>query len=255
MKKIALGIEYDGSAFHGWQRQRDVYSIQETLETALSKVAAHPVETVAAGRTDAKVHALGQVVHFECHTERTERAWVFGANTELPPSVRVLWAKEVPSHFNARYSALARRYRYIIYNHPIRPCLYRNQVGWYYKKLDIHKMRVAASHWLGEHDFSSFRASQCQSKTPVRNVIEINIQEKEQDWIMIEIEANAFLHHMVRNMVGALWHIGSGEYEPDWAHELLLARDRRLAGITAPPQGLYLMAVMYPEEFELTRYN
>lgn len=249
--RIAMGLEYDGHPFHGWQRQAHACSIQETLETALAKVASHPIKTIAAGRTDAGVHATGQVIHFDTHAIRSEHAWLFGTNTALPKSIRVLWIRFVPQHFHARYSALSRRYRYVIYNNLIRPSLFRTAVGWYYKKLDIQKMREGARHWLGEHDFSSFRASECQSKTTVRQLKEISIQHLNEDWITIDVEANAFLHHMVRNMVGVLWSIGSAKVLPEWAHEVLLARDRRQAGITASPKGLYLTAVNYPVEFEL----
>lgn len=251
IQRFALGIEYDGTAFHGWQRQRQVSSVQETVENALSKVSSQAITVVAAGRTDTGVHATQQVVHFDTSAKRTERAWVMGCNTFLPSSVRILWARPVPLDFDARRSALSRRYRYMVYNHAIRPSLFRTQLGWYYRKLDVQKMREAASYWLGEHDFSSFRASECQSKTPIRKMIEICVDGWDNTWINIEFEANAFLHHMVRNMMGVLWKIGGEEVSPDWAKTLLLAKDRRLASITAPPQGLYLVAVRYPKEFGL----
>jgi len=258
--RLALGIEYDGTAFHGWQRQRDVVSVQETLEKALSKVAAESIKVVAAGRTDTGVHATQQVIHFDTTAERHKDAWIMGTNTFLPPQVRVLWVKPVPSSFDARRSALSRRYLYKIYSHRIRPSLYRNQVGWCFKKLDLQKMREASEFLIGEHDFSSFRASECQSKTPVRRMMEINITSlasshpvinSDSPWINIEFEANAFLHHMVRNMVGVLWKIGAGEAAPEWVKEVLLAKDRKTASITAPPQGLYLIAVRYPECYEI----
>lgn len=246
--RMALGIEYDGTLFKGWQRQKEVRSIQETVEEALSKVASQPIQTIAAGRTDAKVHATYQVIHFDTDAIRSERAWVFGTNTHLPSSVRVLFAKTVERDFDARRSATARRYRYIVHNHPIRPALSRHHVGWYYRKLDVQRMREGAAYWIGEHDFSSFRASECQSKTPFRHVFEITI-ERFQDKVIIEIEANAFLHHMVRNMVGVLWKIGSGQVKSEFANFVLQAKSRKMAGVTASPSGLYLVAVRYPEEF------
>lgn len=255
IQRVAMGVEYDGHSFHGWQRQHHAISVQETLETALSQVAAEPIKIVAAGRTDAGVHATQQVIHFESSANRSERAWVLGTNTALKKPVRILWARPVPSHFSARWSALSRRYRYMVYNHPIRPSLFRTMAGWYYRKLDVQKMRTAAAHWIGDHDFSSFRASECQSKTPVRHIKEITLQQLDEHWISIEFEANAFLHHMVRNMMGVLWKIGAGDASTDWAKEVLLARDRRMAGITAPPYGLYLIAVRYPEEFALPTSN
>lgn len=254
MNRIALGLEYDGTHFKGWQRQKEVRSIQETVEQALTSVATHTIHITAAGRTDAGVHATYQVVHFETSVERIERAWVFGINTILPRAIRALFAKTVSQNFNARRSATARRYRYIVHNNPIRPALFSNQVGWYYRKLDVQKMREAARFWLGEHDFSSFRASECQSKTPIRRVTEISI-DRFQDKVIIEIEANAFLHHMVRNMVGVLWKIGSGGEEISFADKVLQAKNRSLAGVTAPPNGLYLIGVRYPKEFGLPDFN
>lgn len=250
MSRIALGLEYDGSQFRGWQRQALLPSIQATLEEALSQIAVHPVLTVSAGRTDAGVHASGQVVHFDTETTRPERAWVYGTNTLLPESVRVLWAREVPNHFDARRSATGRRYRYVIYNHPLRPSLLRQYVTWYYRKLDVLKMSEASQYWLGEHNFSSFRAAGCQSHSPIRSIASIQISRMG-DQIVVDIVANAFLHHMVRNMVGVLMKIGSGRAMPKWAKEVLDARDRRLAGITASSRGLYLVEVYYSKLFGL----
>lgn len=254
INRIALGLEYDGSRFHGWQRQTEVSSIQAAIEKGLSHVADHPLSITCAGRTDAGVHATEQVIHFDSHAERSERAWVYGTNSILPPEIRILWAKEVPSSFDARHSARLRRYRYILYNHPIRPSLLKGQVGWYYRKLDSRAMEEASQYWLGEQDFSSFRASNCQSKTPIRCLKEIKVRVIE-DLFIIDVAANAFLHHMVRNMVGTLIIIGSGLKPVIWAKELLLARDRRQAGMTASPNGLYLVAVHYPEHFALPRVN
>lgn len=250
IQRIAVGLEYEGSHFRGWQKQATVSSIQEVVQNALTRIAGHSVSVVAAGRTDAGVHATAQVIHFDTSVERSERAWVWGTNTLLPSPVRFLWAREVPLSFDARHSALQRHYRYLIYNHPIRPGLLRGLVGWYYKKLDHEKMQLAAQDWLGKQDFSSFRAAECQSRSAIREVTAIQL-EREGDLIIMGISANAFLHHMVRNMVGALMKIGAGEKPVSWAKELLLAKDRRLAGVTALPNGLYLVAVDYPLPFKL----
>lgn len=252
MNRIALGIEYDGSRFHGWQKQENVSSIQQTLETALSQVAASPIHTICAGRTDAGVHASGQVVHFDTYRVREERNWAMGANALLPDTIRVLWARCVDSEFNARRSATIRRYRYVIYNHPLRPSLLRQYVTWYYRKLDAQKMREAAQYWLGEQDFSSFRAAECQSHSPIRLVHSIQVVRIGEQ-IVLDFVANAFLHHMIRNMVGVLVKIGGGLKEPIWAKEVLMARDRRAADMTAPASGLYLVEVQYPERFNLPK--
>jgi len=252
MNRIALGLEYDGSCFHGWQKQEKVSSIQQTLEIALSKVATIPITTICAGRTDAGVHANGQVVHFDTKTIRDERAWVWGTNTLLPKALRVLWARSVDRDFNARRCATSRRYRYVIYNHPLRPSLLRQYVAWYYRKLDAQRMLAAAQHWLGEHDFSSFRASECQSHSPIRLVHSIQVVRIGEQ-IVLDFVANAFLHHMVRNMVGVLIKIGNGLKSPEWAKEVLIARDRRAADITASPTGLYLVEVQYPSRFNLPK--
>lgn len=254
MKRIALGIEYDGSRFHGWQSQSEVPSIQVALEKALSKVAAHPIAITAAGRTDAGVHATAQVIHFDTKALRPDIAWVMGTNALLTQDIRVLWSKEVEATFDARRSATLRRYRYLLYNHPIRPSLLKGQVGWYYKKLNRDAMQEASQYWLGEQDFSSFRASGCQAKSPNRCLKEISVRNRD-DLFIIDVAANAFLHHMVRNMVGSLMMIGTGFKAPIWAKEILLAKDRRLAGYTASPNGLYLVAVEYPEQFDLPKVN
>jgi tRNA pseudouridine38-40 synthase len=248
--RMALGLEYDGSGFHGWQRQSALASVQETLETALSTVACHTVHTTCAGRTDTGVHACQQVVHFDTSAIRSERAWVYGSNTELTHGLRVLWAQPVPFDFDARRSAIGRRYRYVIYNHAIRPGLLREYVSWYYRHLDAQKMFEAAQHWIGEHDFSSFRAAQCQSKSPIRDVRSIQVTRLD-DKIVVDVRANAFLHHMIRNMAGVLLSIGAGLAPIEWAKEVLEAKDRRKAGLTASPKGLYLVTVEYPEHFSL----
>ena len=246
--KIVLGIEYNGSDFHGWQSQDNVVTLQGTLEQALTKIANVPIKVFCAGRTDAGVHATGQVVHFETDVIRNPRAWTLGANMYLPSSMSVRWMQEVDEHFHARFSATARRYRYVIYNHSLRPALLSSRVTWHYYPLDDEAMRQAAAHLLGKHDFSSFRSSACQSKTPIRTVTEISIK-RVGDFIYIEIEANAFLHHMVRNIAGVLMQIGSGWQQPDWALQVLHSKDRRAAAETASPHGLYLIEVKYPESY------
>lgn len=252
MNRIALGLEYDGSQFHGWQKQKNVHSIQSALEKALSTVADEPIETICAGRTDAAVHATAQVVHFDTTRVRQDKAWILGANALLPAAIRVCWAKPTLPTFNARRSAIRRRYRYIIYNHPIRPSLMRDYVAWDYRALDDKKMAEAAKSWVGEHDFSSFRASGCQSHSPIRILYSLQVVRRG-DHIILEFIANAFLHHMVRNMVGVLLEIGIGERPVSWAKTVLDVRDRRLAGVTALAAGLYLVEVQYPELFGLPR--
>lgn len=250
MPRIALGLEYDGSAYAGWQSQPHAQCIQANLEQALSFVADQPVAVTAAGRTDAGVHAHMQVVHFDTTARRSGRAWTLGANTRLPADISALWAREVPAAFHARYSALSRSYRYLILNRTARPALDRLRAGWVRQPLDAQRMREAAGWLVGEHDFSSFRAAECQSSTPRRQVHSIDI-DRRGDELSIEVTANAFLHHMVRNIVGVLISIGTGDREPIWARTVLEARDRRRGGITAPPQGLYLVGVRYPASFGL----
>lgn len=247
--RIALGIEYDGSAFNGWQAQQaGVRTVQSAVEQALSAVAAHPVSVVCAGRTDTGVHATGQVVHFDSDAIRSPRAWTLGANTQLPPDVSVRWAQPVAETFHARFSATARQYRYVILNQPTRPALLRNRASWQMRPLDAARMNAAAAYLIGEHDFTAYRAQQCQSKSPVRVMRRLTVT-RHGDYLTIDVLANAFLHHMVRNIAGVLMTIGHGEREPDWARAVLEGRDRKLGGVTAPPQGLYLVAVEYPAEF------
>lgn len=250
--RIALGIEYDGSAFYGWQRQREVNSVQQELETALSALANQPVELFCAGRTDAGVHATGQVVHFDTDAIRDDKAWIMGTNSRLPDAIAVRWAKVVPDDFHARFSATARRYRYIIYNHKYRPGILRSGLSHYHQQLNIELMQQAAPYLLGEQDFSSFRAVQCQSKTPFRNVHHLKI-ERRGDYIVLDIKANAFLHHMVRNITGSLLEVGMQNRPPQWIAELLAAKDRNLAAATAKPGGLYLVDVEYPAHYELPK--
>ena len=251
--RIALGIEYDGSGFNGWQAQQTgVRTVQSAVEQALSSVAAHPVSVVCAGRTDAGVHATGQVVHFDSDTLRSPRAWTLGTNTLLPPDVSVRWAQPVAEPFHARFSATARQYRYVILNQPTRPALLRNRACWQMRPLDVACMNAAAAYLIGEHDFTAYRAQQCQSKSPVRVMRHLSVT-RHGAYLTIDVRANAFLHHMVRNIAGVLMTIGQGEREPDWARAVLEGRDRRLGGVTAPPQGLYLVAVEYPEGFAVPR--
>lgn len=246
--RIAAGIEYTGQPYHGWQAQQGLATIQGELETALSKIADAPIALTCAGRTDAGVNATGQVVHFDTLVHRENRAWVLGTNSQLPSDIAIKWVQLVDDHFHARFSALSRRYCYVIYNDPVRPGLGRNQSTWYHYPLDIELMREAAPCLMGEQDFSSFRSAECMSTTPMRNMMEISISRQHQ-WVIIEIEANAFLHHMVRNIVGTLLPIGSGIKSPQWMQEVLYAKDRRVAGETAPATGLYLRSVNYPKKY------
>jgi len=242
--RIALGIEYLGTGFCGWQVQRQERSVQGTLEEALSKVADRPVRVTCAGRTDTGVHALAQVVHFDADMQRPERAWTLGANSNLPADVGVRWARETGDDFHARFSARSRTYRYVIHNARLRSPLLADRAWWYHRSLDADAMQVAVRHLLGEHDFSAFRAAECQAKSPVRRVAEASVTRRG-DLILLQITANAFLHHMVRNVAGTLVKVGRGDRPADWVAEVLGGRDRRHAGMTAPPGGLYLVGVDY----------
>jgi tRNA pseudouridine38-40 synthase len=246
--RIALGIEYNGSGFYGWQSQHGLPTIQEALEKALSVVANEPIDVVCAGRTDASVHAIGQVIHFNTHAKRHIDAWIWGTNSQLPPGIVVRWARPVDYRFHARFTAIARRYRYIIYNNPIRPAILSTRVTWHYYQLDIERMKEAAKHLIGEQDFSSFRSSQCNSKTPMRNITELTIT-RNGHFVILDVQANAFLHHMVRNIAGSLMKVGSHAREPEWLLEALSAKSRRAAAETAAPDGLYLTRVIYPEPY------
>jgi tRNA pseudouridine38-40 synthase len=250
MNRIAVGIEYDGSDFAGWQTQPGLAAIQSSIEEALSRVLDHPVEVTGAGRTDAGVHARAQVAHFQTAATRNERALVLGANTWLPGGIALRWARQVPEHFHARYSALSRTYRYCILNRIGRGPLSRTRAAFIHRRMEVEPMQVAALQLLGTHDFSAFRAAQCQSRSPVRQLMHLDVQ-RAGDFVVIEVRANAFLHHMVRNLAGLLIHIGQGEAPPGLAGELLAARERRLAPATAPAQGLYLWSVQYPVGFGL----
>lgn len=248
--RIAMGIEYDGSGFLGWQRLSHGESVQGAVEQALGFVANTAVDVMCSGRTDSGVHARCQVVHFDAPVRRDMRGWVLGANTRLPPTVAVLWAMPVPDDFHARYSARARRYRYRILNRPVRAALARQFVAWERLPLDHAAMHRAAQALVGEHDFSAFRAIQCQARHARRHLQEITVT-REDDQVVIEVQANAFLHHMVRNIVGSLVPVGRGERPEHWIAELLAGRDRVVAGPTAPASGLTFLGPRYPAEWGL----
>lgn len=248
--RIALGLEYDGRLFCGWQTQPGGCAVQDALEAALAEVHGAPVSTIVAGRTDAGVHALNQVVHFDAVNDRPESAWLRGSNALLPPGVAVVWARPVSEEFNARYAALERAYRYVLLNHPVRPALLAGKVGWVHAPLDRASMVEAAAHLLGEHDFSAFRAAECQAKSPVRELRELNVV-RHGDFFVLEFRANAFLHHQVRNMVGALVWVGLGRRAPDWIRQVLESRDRSQAAATFAADGLYLSAVRYDPKWGL----
>jgi tRNA pseudouridine38-40 synthase len=250
--KMALGIEYDGSRYYGWQRQQEVRSVQGKLEQALAKVADHDVNVFCAGRTDAGVHGTGQVVHFVTTSIRKDAAWTLGVNANLPDDIAVRWVKAVPDEFHARFSATARRYRYIIYNQRLRPAILHGGVTHFYHPLDVEKMQRAGQCLLGENDFTSFRAVQCQSRTPWRNIMHLEVS-RFGAYVVVDIKANAFVHHMVRNIVGSLLEIGCGNQPENWMASLLAAKDRTLAAATAKAEGLYLVAVDYPSHFDLPR--
>jgi tRNA pseudouridine38-40 synthase len=248
--KIAVGLEYCGIAYAGWQRQKHVTSVQEHVEAALSKVADHEVHVQCAGRTDAGVHALHQVAHFETGAKRDLRSWILGGNVNLPPDISILWAQEVEEDFHARFSATGRRYSYVILNRTSRPGLLYRRVTWECRQLDEDLMQQAAGCLLGEHDFTSYRAVECQSESPIRNVRSLEIRRRD-NFIIVEIEANAFLHHMVRNITGVLMSIGMGDAPPAWSQQVLEARDRTQGGVTAPADGLYLVNVSYPQRYDI----
>lgn len=249
--RYALGVEYDGTHYHGWQRQDGVISIQAELEAAISKVADHSLEVICAGRTDKGVHALQQVIHFDTHAIRTDHAWLMGINRYLPPTINVHWIKSVDLDFHARFSATARRYAYVMYCHPMRPSLLRDHVTWIYHKLDIGAMQNAAQYLLGEHDFSSFRGKDCQAKTTIRTISQLSLIERS-PLLIIDIKANAFLHHMVRNITGSLLAVGMGNKKPEWIKEVINACDRKRAAMTAPAEGLHFWGVDYPAQYNIS---
>lgn len=244
MVRIALGLEYDGAGFHGWQSQPNGNTVQDSLERALAEVAGGRMRVVCAGRTDAGVHALCQVVHFDTPALRPDSAWVRGTNAHLPDQVAVRWAQTVDAEFHARFSARSRSYRYLLHNHPVRPALNHGRMGWYHHPLDVEEMRRAALHLLGEHDFSAFRAAECQAKSPVKTLSRADVSRCG-DMVVLEFRANAFLHHMVRNLVGALVAVGRGKHPPGWVAEVLAGRDRGRAAPTFSPAGLYFDGAEY----------
>ena len=254
MKRIVLGVEYDGSSWRGWQTQPDGHTVQDRLEAALKSFAQRDIVTTCAGRTDAGVHAIEQVVHFDTELDRTMFSWVRGVNAYLPRSIAVRWAAEVPvdyeAPFHARHSARARSYHYVIHNHPVRSPLLQGRAGWVFRPLEVDRMRRAAQHLLGEHDFSAFRAAECQAKSPVKTMHGIQI-ERRGDLLVFTLRANAFLHHMVRNIVGSLILTGTGAREPAWMDEILKGKDRRLAAPTFMPDGLYLARIEYEPKWGL----
>ncbi|CAN5745909.1 tRNA pseudouridine(38-40) synthase TruA [soil metagenome] len=257
MKRLVIGVQYDGSCWHGWQTQPNGKTVQDVLETALGLFAKFPIATVCAGRTDAGVHALEQIVHFDTHLDRSMHSWISGVNAFLPPSIVIRWIKEIefldPSaqdNFHARFSAYARTYHYIIYNNPIRSPMWAQRAGWVFRPLDVDKMRQAAMHLIGEHDFTTFRAASCQAKSPVKHMYEIQIRQQGA-LIVFTLRSNAFLHHMVRNIVGALIFIGNGKKEPEWMASILVSRDRSLSAPTFMPDGLYLAKVEYDKKWDL----
>ncbi len=255
MNRIALGVEYKGTEFHGFQTQPSgVKTVQDALQHALSKVANEDISLVCAGRTDAGVHATQQVVHFDTLAVRPEKAWLLGTKAHLPDSVIVRWAKNVSPQFHARFSALNRTYRYLLSDASTASALVAHQVTWSSRKLNLDWMHEGAKYLIGEHDFTSFRATQCQAKSPVRRIHHLHLVRRG-DLIILEVQANAFLHHMVRNIVGVLMSIGLGEKPVEWVAEVLAARDRSKAAVTAKPYGLYLVSVDYPEEFNIPKLS
>jgi tRNA pseudouridine38-40 synthase len=248
--KVAFGVEYDGSKFFGWQRQTSVRTVQQCVEEALSRVADSQLKVYCAGRTDTGVHATGQVIHVETGAQRTTRSWVLGANSNLPHDVSILWAQPVEESFHARFSAIDRAYRYVICNRVARPGLWSAKVSFVFQPLNADRMREAAQHLLGRHDFSSFRAAGCQAAHPIREVRRIDVR-RQGHFVTVDVEANAFLQHMVRNIVGTLIAVGDGRETPNHMATVLNARSRVAAGQTAAPDGLYLTEVSYPSRFDL----
>jgi len=253
--RIVLGVQYIGTGWNGYQKQPERNTVQDRLEMALEKFACTPLATTCAGRTDTGVHAIEQVVHFDTDLVRPTQAWVRGVNTFLPDSIVVRWAKEVPLgedglEFHARFSARSRTYHYVLYNHPTPSALLSNRAGWMFRPLDVERMIDAARHLIGTHDFSAFRASSCQAKTPIKDMHEVRI-ERHGDIIVFTLRASAFLHHMVRNIVGSLVYVGLGRQEPDWMHEVLESRSRDVAAPTFMPDGLYFAKIEYDPSWKL----
>ena len=248
--RFAAAIEYQGTAYQGWQKQPHAESVQQHVTAALSKIADHQIDIVCAGRTDSGVHARYQVIHFDSSASRVPYNWLRGVNSNLPEDIVCLWVVEVDEQFHARFSAQQRAYRYVIYNHHTRPAILANQVTWERQALNLEDMQQAASYLLGEHDFTSFRTVHCQAKSPVRTVHSLEIQQHDV-FIYMDIIANAFLHHMVRNIAGVLMSVGCGEQPVNWVSDVLQAQDRSRAGVTASSHGLYLTSVKYPANYQL----
>ncbi len=251
--RIALGLEYDGGAFCGWQTQPRGCGVQDHLQKALSEFVAAPIEVVAAGRTDAGVHAAAQVVHFDSPVRRERSSWVRGTNRYLTAAARVLWSAEVPDEFHARYGARSRTYRYLLLDAPVAPAILHGRVGWHHRALDVEAMHQGARLLLGTHDFSAFRDAECQAKSPVRDLLDARVERRGR-LIVFSFRANAFLHHMIRNVVGALVYVGSGRQPPRWMEQLLAARDRTASAPTFAPDGLYLAAVEYDAALRLPAF-
>lgn len=248
--RIALGVSYRGTRYAGWQSQPQGGTVQDHLEAALSRFAGTAVRTLCAGRTDAGVHGLNQVVHFDTGVQREAFSWVRGPNTYLPSDIAVQWCRQVPDHFHARNAAIGRRYAYLVLESPVRPALETGSVGWVFRPLDGDAMRAAAALLIGEHDFSAFRSSECQAKSPVKTLREISLRRHGAYW-RFEFEASAFLHHMVRNLMGCLLAVGSGSRPPQWVGEVLAGQDRRLAAPTFSPDGLYFLGPRYDAGFRI----
>lgn len=250
MTRYAAGVEYVGTAYSGWQALQHRRTVQAELERALAKVADHPLTVTAAGRTDAGVHALQQVVHFDSDARRSDYAWLLGTNTNLPRDISLRWVQAVPESFHARFKAVERRYRYVIHNTRARSALALDRSAWWPQRLDAEAMHAAAQVLIGEHDFSAFRDSECQAPTPVRELFAVNVQRRG-DFVVIDVAGNAFLHHMVRNITGTLAEVGQGRQPLAWVAEVLAGRDRKYAGMTAPAAGLCFLGPRYPAEFAL----
>jgi len=251
--KWAIGVSYCGAGLEGWQSQPSGNTVQDHLERALSEIGGAPIALTAAGRTDAGVHASAQVAHFETSADRPDSAWVRGANSMLPDAIAVQWAAPVAEDFHARYSAVSRTYRYVLYSHAVRPALLAGRTGWFHLPLGLEKMREAATYLIGEHDFSSFRSAECQAKSPVRTMQSVAIHARGA-YLLFDFTANAFLHHMVRNIVGCLVYVGKGKHSPAWISELIAARDRRRAAPTFAADGLYLFGVRYDSRWGLPSF-
>jgi len=248
--KVALGVEYDGTQFSGWQVQPQQRTVQGCLEKAISIVANHPIATTAAGRTDSGVHAIQQIVHFETNADRAERNWILGINANLPHDINITWARSVAEDFSARFSAVRRSYRYLIFNRVGRSAIHHDRMWWVFRHLDETKMQEAANLLVGHHDFSAFRAQECQAKSAVKTLEKIQVT-RHHNCIAIDVIGKSFLHHMVRNIVGVLVPIGEGKKPVSWAQSVLESCDRSQGGITSPPQGLFFINAEYPEQYQL----